>query len=157
MMFINLINTDKKLYNTMCYGVEGKHYVLKDGFVNPPDGITEDKLGYNPGSNWAFGFTYNAYPKKGESPDVGQKQLEYDKAAKPEPALGFLFDQTPVKTEIANMQSVIEEYQAVLTTGVIDTAKGLATLLEKLKAAGADKIIAEKQKQLDKWRAANGK
>lgn len=157
MMFINLINTDKQLYNTMCYGVENKHYVLKDGFVDLPDGVAADKLGYNPGSNWAFGFTYNAYPRKGEDPNVGQKQLEYDKQAFPEPALGFTFDAEPVKTEITNVQSVLEEFGPSLEIGMVDPDTGLANLLEKLKGAGMDKIMAEKQKQLDEWRASNSK
>ena len=95
-MFINLINTDKKLFNTLCYGVEGKHYVLKDGFVETPEGITADNNGYNPGSNWVFGFTYNGYPKKGENIKVGEKQLAFDKAATPEAALGFAFNAKPV-------------------------------------------------------------
>jgi ABC-type sugar transport system, periplasmic component len=157
MMYINLINTDKNLYNTLCYGVEGKHYVLKDGFVDLPGGITADKLGYNPGSNWEFGFVYNGYLRKGESADVNEKQLAFDKAATPDPALGFQFDSEPVKTEIANCQSVLEELAPALETGVVDPATGLATLVAKLKEAGSDKIITEKQKQLDAWRAANGK
>ena len=157
MMFINLINTDKKLYNTFCYGVENKHYVLKDGFVDLPDGVTADKLGYNPGMNWMYGFTYNAYLQKGADPNLGQKQLDFDRAAKPEPALGFTFDPTPVKTELANCQSVLEEYAPSLECGVIDQATGLDNLIAKLKAAGSDKIIEEKQKQLDQWRADNGK
>lgn len=57
MMYINLINTDKVLYNLICYGIENKHYVLKDGFYSLPDGVTAEQVGYNPGINWALGFT----------------------------------------------------------------------------------------------------
>jgi putative aldouronate transport system substrate-binding protein len=157
MMYINLINTDKVLYNTLCYGVEGKHYVLKDGFVELPEGLTAEKSGYNPGTNWSFGYTYNAYLAKGTDPSVGERQLAFDKAAKGEPAMGFVFDSTPIKTEVANCQSVIDEYAAALEMGVSDPEKTLATFVEKLNAAGAEKIIAEKQKQLDQWRVDNGK
>jgi putative aldouronate transport system substrate-binding protein len=157
MMYINLINTDKALYNTLCYGVEGRHYTVKDGFVDLPKGVTADKLGYNPGSNWAFGFTYNAYLAKGTDPEIGTKQLAFDKAATAEPAMGFTFDATAVKTELANTQSVLEEFAPALESGALDPVTGLAEMIEKLKAAGSEKIIAEKQKQLDKWRTDNGK
>jgi Domain of unknown function (DUF3502). len=155
--FINLINTDKALYNTMCYGIEGKHYVLKNGFYALPEGVTAEKVGYNPGTNWVFGYTYNAYLPEGADPKINQLQLDFDKAATPEPALGFAFDSEPVKTQITNVQSVLEEYAPALESGVVDPTTGLANMLEKLKAAGVDEVIAEKQKQLDAWRAANGK
>lgn len=42
--FLNLVNTDKDLYNLLCFGVEGTHYILnEDGTVK-----TDDAKGYNP-------------------------------------------------------------------------------------------------------------
>ncbi|MBI4926696.1 MAG: twin-arginine translocation signal domain-containing protein, partial [Anaerolineae bacterium] len=59
MMLIEAINTDEKLYNLLCYGIEGTHWNWED---------QEKKLiklvensGYNPGLNWEFGNTFNAY------------------------------------------------------------------------------------------------
>ena len=42
----------------------------------------------------------------------------------------------------------------VIDFGTIDPAKKLPEFIEKLKAAGIEKVIAEKQKQLDAWAAA---
>jgi putative aldouronate transport system substrate-binding protein len=153
MMLINLINTDIKLYNTMCYGVEGTHYVLKDGHVAYPEGVTGDKSPYNPDTAWEFGNSFNAYPRVGVDPAAFKAQQEFDKAALPEPALGFSFDPTPVKTELAQCTTTLEELLVPLVAGSIDVDVNYPKLLENLKTAGSDKIIAEKQKQLDEFLA----
>lgn len=151
MMLINLINTDVKLYNTMCFGVEGKHYVLKDGFREFPAGVTADNSGYNPDTAWAFGNSFNAYLLKGQDPEVYKKQQEYDKNASAELAMGFNFDPQAIKSELAQTTSVLEELLPGLVAGSVDIDTTLAKMLEKLKSAGSDKIIAEKQRQLDEF------
>jgi len=40
-------------------------------------------------------------------------------------------------------------------TGSVDPESKLPEFIEKLKVAGIDKIIEEKQNQLDEWVAAN--
>jgi putative aldouronate transport system substrate-binding protein len=47
------------------------------------------------------------------------------------------------------------QYANALETGTIDPKDKLAEFISKLKAAGIDKIIAEKQKQLDAWAKSN--
>jgi len=154
MMLINLINTDVKLYNTMSFGVEGKHYVLKEGHRELPEGFTAEKSGYNPDTAWMFGNSFNAYPAKGVDAGAFKRQQEFDKNAQPEPALGFAFDPEPVKAEIAQVTSVLEELLVPLVAGAVDPDEYYPKLLEKLKNAGADRIIAEKQKQLDEFLAS---
>ncbi|MBO9608448.1 MAG: DUF3502 domain-containing protein, partial [Paenibacillaceae bacterium] len=44
-----------------------------------------------------------------------------------------------------------------LSIGAVDPDVELPKFLEKLKNAGADAIIAEKQKQLDAWKATQKK
>ena len=60
-------------------------------------------------------------------------------------------------TEIANVKNAVDEYGPSLNTGSVDPNKVLPKAIEKLKAQGIDKIIAECQKQLDEWRAQNNK
>jgi ABC-type sugar transport system, periplasmic component len=155
MMLLNLINTDIVLYNTMCFGVEGKHYVLKDGFREFPEGVTADKSGYNPDTAWAFGNSFNAYLLKGQDPDMLKKQQEFDKSASTEPAMGFNFDPSSVKSELTQTSSVLEEMLPALVAGTLDPEQNLPKMLEKLKSAGSDKVIAEKQRQLDEFIASN--
>jgi putative aldouronate transport system substrate-binding protein len=154
MMLINLINTDIKLYNTMCFGVEGKHYIMKDGFREFPEGVTAENSGYNPDTAWAFGNSFNAYLLKGQDPAIYKSQQEFDKAASSEPAMGFNFDPTAVKSEITQTTSVLEEMLPSLVAGAVDPEQNLPKMIEKLKSAGMEKILAEKQKQLDEFLAS---
>ncbi|MNL67320.1 hypothetical protein D3C87_1918910 [compost metagenome] len=55
------------------------------------------------------------------------------------------------------MQNVKEEFWAPLMTGTVDPNEYLPKAIEKFKAAGLDKIIAEAQTQIDAWKAANNK
>ena len=78
-----------------------------------------------------------------------------DREADPSPVTGFTFDANPVKTELANCSAVISEFVPVLSNGAGDPAELLPQFLSRLENAGIDTIIAEKQAQLDAWKAAN--
>jgi putative aldouronate transport system substrate-binding protein len=62
---------------------------------------------------------------------------------------------TPVKTEVANCQAVIDELYYAVALGSVDPDEYQPKLVAKLKAAGSEKIVAEKQKQIDEWKAEN--
>lgn len=67
----------------------------------------------------------------------------------------FVFDNSKVKTEVANVSNVMLRYAIPLEYGAIkDVDKGLEDLQKKIKAAGIDKIIAEVQSQVDAFLAA---
>ena len=69
---------------------------------------------------------------------------------------GFKFDVTPVRTEITTLGTVIEEFAAALDNGLVDPDAMIPQLIQKLKDAGADRVIAEKQRQFDQWLEENG-
>ena len=74
--------------------------------------------------------------------------------AKKSLALGFNFDSSSVKTEVAAVANVRAEYQKLIENVVADPASGiLDEYITKLKEAGIETIIAEKQAQLDAWLA----
>ena len=79
--------------------------------------------------------------------------FEADKEADVSPLTGFVFDQSPVKTQIANCTSIINEMVPALSSGSVDPEKAVPQFLERLEGAGANDIIEEKQKQLDEWKA----
>lgn len=147
MQFINLLNTDKDLYNLIAYGVEGKHYnKVSDGVVK----VNAD-TGYNPNANWVFGNTFNAYLKEGEDPTVNEQTIEMNESAVSSPIIGFKFVAEPVTAEIANLQTVLDQYLPGLVTGTVDPASKMDEFRDKLKKAGMDKVIDEAQKQLDEF------
>ena len=70
----------------------------------------------------------------------------------------FTLNQDPIKNELAALNSVMVQYEVPLNYGFVDdVAGGLATLKQKMKEAGIDKVMTEIQKQLDAFKAANVK
>lgn len=160
MMFLELINTDKDLYNLICHGIEGKHYVFADkdkGVIGMPDGVTAETNGYNPSSDWMFGNQFNSYYVDATQVGTWEATKALNDSAVVSPAVGFAFNPDPVSAQIAQTKKVIDQYRVALGFGSVDPDKYYAEFLKKLKDAGSDAIIAEKQKQVDAWKAANGK
>ncbi|MEC0266361.1 ABC transporter substrate-binding protein [Paenibacillus anseongense] len=155
MMLLNLLYTDKDLINLLDWGIEGKHYVkVSDNMIDFPPGIDAKNSGYYLGLSWIFGNQFLSYVFKGDDPDIWKKMDEFNKSAKKSKALGFNFNTESVKTEITAVTNVVNQYQKGLETGTLDPDKALPDYNAKLKSAGIDKIIQEKQKQLDAWVSA---
>lgn len=154
MQFLNLMYSDEDIVNLFDWGIEGTHYVKADGepenVIAYPEGKDAAAVGYNM-LGWVFGNQFLSYVMKNDDPDIWNKTKAFNESAKPSKALGFVFDASPVKTEVAAVSNVVTQYRLPLETGSVDPAKLLPEFIEKLKAAGLDKIIAEKQKQLDEW------
>jgi len=152
MMFLELMNSDKYLYNLICYGLENKHYKkLDDTFIE----LIPDS-GYFPNTSWTFGNQFNAYLLKGQDPEVWNKTKALNESAFVPDTFGFVFDNSSVQAQQANVSAVEQEYYRGLATGMIDPAEHLPKFLAKLKAAGIDELIAEKQKQLDVFLKGRG-
>ncbi|WP_261302061.1 ABC transporter substrate-binding protein [Paenibacillus andongensis] len=152
MMLLNLLYTDKDLINLLDWGIEGKHYVkVSDNMIDFPQGVDAKTSGYYMGLGWMFGNQFLSYVFKGDDPDIWKKTAEFNKNAKKSKALGFNFNAEPVKTEITAVTNVNNQYQKGVETGTLDPDKALPDYIAKLKSAGIDKIVAEKQKQLDEW------
>ncbi|GIO16612.1 ABC transporter substrate-binding protein [Cohnella xylanilytica] len=153
MQLMNLLYTDADVINLLDNGIEGKHYVKTEkGQIKVPDGT---KSGYT-FNQWEVGNAALTYTWEGTDPDHWNQLKQFNKEATYSPALGFSFDATPVKTEVAAVTNVVNQYRSGLDSGSLDP-KVLTDFVSKLKQAGGDKIIAEKQKQLDAFLAVNGK
>ncbi|MCR2803824.1 ABC transporter substrate-binding protein [Paenibacillus soyae] len=158
MKFLNLLYSDPAIVNLFDWGIEGKHYVKAEGAADHviayPEGKDASTVGYNM-LGWMFGNQFLSYVLNTDDPEIWAKTEEFNRVSKPSKALGFVFDASPVKTEVASVTNVVTQYRLPLETGSVDPEKMLPEFIEKLKAAGMDKIIAEKQKQLDEWAKAN--
>ncbi|TBL71244.1 ABC transporter substrate-binding protein [Paenibacillus thalictri] len=156
MMFLNLLYSDKELVNLLNWGIEGTHYVKKSGeVIEYPKGVDVKTVGYNAGNiSFMFGNQFLNYVWPNQLPDIWKQTDQFNKNAKKSVALGFTFDATPVKTEVGAVNNVLQQFKAGLETGTLDPEKTLPTFISRLQAAGLDKIIAEKQKQLDQWKAS---
>ncbi|MCC3377274.1 ABC transporter substrate-binding protein [Cohnella sp. REN36] len=158
MMFLNLLYTDPKLLNMLDWGIEGKHYVKKsDNVIDYPEGVTAENQGYPSPGGWMFGNQFNSYLWANEDPDKWQQFEKFNESAERSIALGFTFDETPVKAELAAVGNVDKEFQAVLNAGAVDVDSTIAKYKAKRDAAGYQKILEETQRQLDEWAKTNKK
>lgn len=152
LMLINLLNTDKYLYNLICNGIEGKHYTKTDDkFIAPIEGS-----GYAPNGDWVFGNQFNAYLKPGMAPDTWEKTIELNDNAIVPASNGFSFNEEKVKAEGANIKAVGNEYSTALETGAVDPIKVLPEYENKLKASGLDKYEAQQLAQWDAFLKGKG-
>ncbi|WP_455615632.1 extracellular solute-binding protein [Eisenbergiella sp.] len=151
MMLLNLMYTDADFFNTLNWGIEGTHFVkTDDGHITFPDGVDANSSGWYLNLGWVFGNQFLSYFWTGNDMDLWERTKEYNDSAKLSPAAGFVFDTTNVKNEYAACQSVKEEFVRAIETG----SQGLDKVDEmnaKLEASGIQKIIDEKQRQLDEF------
>ncbi|MCC3375935.1 ABC transporter substrate-binding protein [Cohnella sp. REN36] len=155
---IELLNTNDELYHLLAFGQPNVDY---KPIGDKQYELIPDKYNFNY-SEWTVGQSYGRMLwDKSTNLETNDKMLNTiyaaDKTAMVSPVMGFVFDTEPVKTQIANVNAVISELLKPLDVGAVDPDKYYDQLLNKLKKAGADDIIAEKQKQIDAWKAANGK
>ncbi|WP_240941368.1 ABC transporter substrate-binding protein [Paenibacillus sp. HB172176] len=146
MQFINLLHTDKTLNNLLNYGIEGLHYEKVDKEVIRQ---TERTADYFPGANWMFGNQFLNYLWESEERDKWEKFRQFNENAHVSPGLGFIFDSNSVKSEVAAVVNVDRQYLTALDTGSVDIEHVLPEYIQKLKEAGIERIVAEKQRQFN--------
>ncbi len=156
MMAMDLIMEDPDYDNLAYYGVEGTHYVLKDGKVTLPDGVTSDKNTYAPDSA-GWWFTNKDLLKVQASWSDAYIKLREDakKQVSPYVYAAFSPDTGKVKTEVANTNAVLVQYYNPIALGMVkDVDAAWATFEKKLNAAGVDKLMAEMKTQTDTFKAS---
>ncbi len=152
MMFINLLHTDKYLNNLINFGIENAQYTkVSDNIIK----AAANQADYNPGAAWQLGNQFLNYVWDTEAPDKWEQFKEFNTNVKSSPALGFTFDATPVKNQMAAVKTAIDQYRTALETGAVDPQKVLPEYISQMEKTGAKDIIAEKQKQLDAFLASN--
>lgn len=150
MMLLELMNNDEELFNLLTWGIEGKHYTKDGKYIKKMDGSK-----YVGVPAWLLATTFRSYLLDGQPEDVWEETKKVNEDAQPSPALGFTFDPTPVKTEVANCNAVVKEYVEGLTYNILSMDEDYPVFIAKLKTAGADKVIEEMQRQIDEFKAAN--
>lgn len=151
MEFLNLLNTDPYVRNTLNNGLEGVHF----------ERVEDNKIKVLPGrDNFAVpSFTLgNLFILDIDENDPANKWevfQEFNDASVVSPALGFKFNPDPVMTEIAGISNIENEFKSALSTGSVDPEEYLEKVNAKLQSTGIDKVIEEMQKQLDEWKKVN--
>jgi len=154
MMLMDLLMCNPDYNRLVYYGIEGKNYVFKGDLVGLPEGVTMEQNTYPPDAA-GFWFTdkrqlpgletwtdsYIAY--KGVSQQANTFTLY----------AGFGLDTTEIRTELANISTVAAQYGNPLLYGMVQGSidDAIATLNEKLKAAGQDKVKEQLEAQIQEY------
>lgn len=146
--FLNLINTDSYVRDLFYYGVEGENWEY-----------TEDGRVHKINSEWTMaGYTQATFFNVTATDDVDFNQWdevkELNEQAKPSVLLGFFFDTTGVQDELASCIEIYNRYKGEVLTGTTDPAVSVPQMMEEMRAAGFDTIVAEAQAQIDAFKAA---
>ena len=154
LMLIDILRNDKKIFDLTWYGIENKHWTaVGDMEYTPLNETLQQNQQYMPGCVWGWKngdlmrSSTTEFPAKKEILD---KWVNVDRVISS--GSSFVFDDAEVKNELANIVNVTQQYGDPLEMGMLaDVDEGLATLKEKLKSAGIDKVITEMQRQVDEY------
>lgn len=156
--YLNELYTNEELQNLLAWGIEGTHYVVnEEGLATYPEGVDASNSGYNHSMGWLMPNQFLTYVWEGNSPTLWEEMKEFNTSAVVSSASGFIFNSENVLNELTAVQNIYNEYQASIEYGFVDPETGIAEMNEKMMDAGLQKIIDEKQAQLDEWAEANGK
>jgi ABC-type sugar transport system, periplasmic component len=145
--FISMLYTDKTLINLMTYGVEGTDYtktasnIIK---VNP-------KTNFTSAGGWIMGNEFNNYLTTTQPKTLFTDIATYNGKAKVLKDLGFVFDNSKVKTQYAACQTVINKYYPELFYGTCNVNSTVASMKSELKAAGETTLLNAVQSQYNAW------
>ncbi len=152
---LETIRQDQELFDLNFYGIEGVHWTV-DGEGN----VTANSQEYLPGASTgtaAWRMDRFIKPIAGAWDQWPNLQEDwFANRAVYNPIPGFVFNSEALKNELAAIANVETEYAKPLSWGMVDPAKGLPDLIQKLKDAGIERVYEEKGKQIADFAAANG-
>lgn len=148
---LNEVNSNPEILNTLVYGPEGENWEKNE------DGTIKLLDGYQPTTHMSAWNTGNAeilYRDEKITDEQIKESEEGLASAVESPLLDFNFVTDSVKTEIANVKTVMSQYISTLHTGTVNPDDVLEQFNKELKEAGLDKIQEEMQRQYDEFMAS---
>ncbi|NLO84134.1 MAG: ABC transporter substrate-binding protein [Clostridiales bacterium] len=156
MQFLNFAYTNSEFMNLINWGIEGEHYVFANDektIIKFPEGIDATNNAYNLNIGWELPNQFIAYPWEGNASDIWERYQAFNNEAQKSKAFGFIYESSAVSNELVALKNVEGQYKKTLETGSVDPDTVLAQFNDALYAAGLQKVIDEKQAQLDAWLA----
>lgn len=147
--FLKLINSDKELFNLICWGIEGTNYTLNDeGKVKEIENSGYNGIGK---SAWKYGNQFNSLLMEGQEDGIWKETKKMNDEAVESPMLGFVPQTDNIATELSNLTNLGSEYVGRAGYGVEPPSKWLDEYTKKQEQAGSKKVLKELQKQYDEF------
>lgn len=155
MMFLDLMFADPEINNLLSWGIEDRDYVKKSQTtIGYPENLDASSVPYGLNTGWLFGDQFKSFIFETDQADLWEQMDKFNLDSAKSPAVGFNYDASSVKNEVAAVTNVLNQYRVGLETGTLDPASTLPEFISKLRDAGIDDIVADKQKQFDAWKQA---
>ncbi|MDR1971920.1 MAG: ABC transporter substrate-binding protein [Treponema sp.] len=154
MELLNWTYVSQEFKDLINWGIKGEDWIeTPDGMAAYPEGIDAQNVKYHNDFGWAYPNQFAGHPWAGNPPDIWDQYRTYNAGLLVSRAFGFTFDSTPVANEEAQLNSVFEQYSYDTAFGVVDIDSALREFNKALYDAGLQRVMDEKQKQLDAWLA----
>lgn len=140
--FLQLVNTDSKLRDMICYGEEGVNFEYVNGLVEQNNEKPWPWARYTQGNQAILTPTT-------ANPDLFSGIAFVNDNAVPSVLMGFNLDRSKIEDELAQIKATYEKYQSEMLTGTADPAEIVPAMMDELKAVGFDEVMAEVQRQID--------
>ena len=142
--FLNLINTDSYVRDLFAYGEDGVDWEYNEQGLITRHNPAWDIPAYTQGTffNLTQETEYNQYE---------EEVRPLNDNAVPAVMLAFFFDTTNVQDQLASCIEIYNRYKNEVLTGTTDPATSVPQMMEEMRAAGFDEIVAEAQTQIDAW------
>lgn len=155
MRVINLLQTNKELYNLLVYGIEGKHYTkISEERIETPygeQGKSSDMYGIY---KWIVGNTKLAYLTQAQ-PDNFKEWVfnEVNTSEDRSELIGFVLKNDSIADILTQLAAIKDEYMKTLATGALKEGweAYYNEWMRKIKVAGVDTAREEIQKQVDEF------
>ena len=153
---IELFTTEKgkDLYRLLAYGIEGKHYkLLGDDVIEPIGYVGQASSTSNYGLYaWNTGNMKYSFNKEGEKLNGNRlDELNSNEKLFVSPLTGFVPDTSAITSEIAQINTVFEEYKDLNCGNRPNVEATYKEYMNKVRTAGMEKVKAEMQKQVDEF------
>ncbi|MDD4796219.1 MAG: ABC transporter substrate-binding protein [Eubacteriales bacterium] len=149
-MVLDLLKNNTELYRLYVGGIEGVHYINVDDTFREK-GPDADKFAWE-------NFAWAVRRADLEPNDTDPREVALNEVFKPRMALpptnGFVFDEQPVKNEMAAVTSVVDEYSPMLTLGMVDDVDAtIDEMVGRMEQSGLATVKAELLRQYNAWLA----
>ena len=149
-MVLDLLKNDTRLYRLFVAGIEGKHYINIDDKYHKK-GPDAEKF---PWDSFGWGIRRDDLEEDPSNADPRETTLNktFEERMTVPPTNGFVFDEEPVKNEIAAINAVIDEYLGMLELGMVDDVDAtIDEMMSRIEASGLDIVWEEFKKQYNTW------
>lgn len=155
MLAIDLMLEEESYNNLVYFGVEDVNYVVKDGKIALPDGVTAETNTYPPDAAGFWFTNKNQHLPLASWDDAYialRNEIRNGDTLVDHPLSGFAPKTEEIQTEVANLNQTIVQYLQPIALGMVkDVEESFENFEKKLKAAGIEKVRENLQGQMDAY------